>query len=113
MNNGEIFGIVLSGLVFLLLFIVGILLWNGKGSFLIAGFNTMNTAEKEKYDKKSLCQFVGTLSIAIALCVPITILGAVFNIMWLIITGITAIFALIICGIVYANTGNRFKKPSI
>ena len=31
----------------------------GKGSFLIAGYNTSGKAEKAKYDEKRLCRFVG------------------------------------------------------
>jgi len=31
----------------------------GKGSFLIAGYNTASKQEKEKYDEKKLCRVMG------------------------------------------------------
>lgn len=43
----------------ILLLIIGIFLLFGKGSWLIAGYNTMNREEKAKYNKKKLCRSVG------------------------------------------------------
>lgn len=37
----------------------GILVLNGKGTFLISGYNRMSKAEKEKYDEAAICKFVG------------------------------------------------------
>ena len=48
------------------LFIIGIVLISGHGSFLIAGYNTMKPEEQEKYDKKKLCQGTGILVLIIA-----------------------------------------------
>ena len=41
------------------LFAVISLLLLGKGSWLIAGYNTATEEEKERYDKKRLCRVVG------------------------------------------------------
>lgn len=38
----------------------------GKGAFLIAGYNTAPKREKEKYDEKALCRFMGKLMFALA-----------------------------------------------
>ena len=38
------------------LFILSILLFNGKASMLLAGYNTMSDKEKARYDKKKLCR---------------------------------------------------------
>ncbi|MCC0679642.1 DUF3784 domain-containing protein [Clostridioides sp. ES-S-0005-03] len=37
-------------------FILSILLFNGKGSMLLAGYNTMSDKEKARYDVKKLCR---------------------------------------------------------
>ncbi|GGJ68753.1 MULTISPECIES: DUF3784 domain-containing protein [Virgibacillus] len=42
-----------------LFIVLGILLINGKGSSLIAGYNTMPPEEKEKYDTVALWQVYG------------------------------------------------------
>lgn len=47
---------LLISIVFL---IISIILLMGKGSFLIAGYNTANADEKSKYDEKKLCRIVG------------------------------------------------------
>lgn len=36
--------------------IMAIAFWNGKGSWLFAGYNTMSDEEKQKYDYKKLCR---------------------------------------------------------
>lgn len=47
---------LITGLLFLAL---GILFLLGKGSFLIAGYNTSSKAEKAKYDEKKICRYAG------------------------------------------------------
>ncbi len=44
--------------IFVALFVIlGIIFLCGKGSFLIAGYNTASKVEKEKIDEKQLCRF--------------------------------------------------------
>lgn len=43
-----------------LLAVLSAVLLTGRGSFLIAGYNTASSAEKAKYDAKKLCRAVGT-----------------------------------------------------
>lgn len=38
----------------------------GKGSWLIAGYNTLSKEEKEKYDEKKLCTAMGTMCAVLA-----------------------------------------------
>ena len=47
--------------------IAAIFLLMGKGSFLIAGYNTASKSEKERYDEKKLCRVMGTGLMLIAL----------------------------------------------
>ena len=94
-------------LVFLLL---GLVFSRGKGAFLIAGYNTASRAEKEKYDEKALCRFMGRLMFALAgTWVPIA-LSALVDRMWLLWLGLGLFFAVCIGGVVYMNTGRRFEK---
>lgn len=100
-------------------FLAPILLWglpivigSGKANFLIAGYNTASKEEKEKIDKKKLSRFMGKFLFilgAIQLILPITEIlkieydGLVFS--------VSVIFILVtLGGVIYMNTGDRFKK---
>ena len=50
---------VTAGLVSGLLMILSLILLSGRGSFLIAGYNTASPREKEGYDEKKLCRVTG------------------------------------------------------
>ena len=77
----------------------------GKGAFLIAGFNTKSAAEKDKYNTKALCRFMGFFLLAIYI---VYILSFIFAWHSFVFTGLFLfIFAF---GLVFANTSNRFKK---
>ena len=45
----------------LIFIILGVLLRFAKASFLIAGYNTSSKLQKEKYNEKALCKFIGNL----------------------------------------------------
>ncbi len=55
-----------------LFFILAIVLFLGKGSWLIAGYNTASKEEKSKYDEKLLCRTVGGCMGFIALLLLVT-----------------------------------------
>lgn len=42
-----------------LMFVLSIVLLMGKGSFLIAGYNTSTKEQKQRYNEKRLCRVVG------------------------------------------------------
>ena len=52
--------ILIIALTFL---IMSILLFRGKGKWLIAGYNTMSNEERKKFDEKKLCKAVGSLCV--------------------------------------------------
>ena len=105
-----IFGTIMGAICFMIL-VFGIILLNGKGAFLIAGFNTIRKEDREKYDKKALCRFVGKLMIGIFFCMLAIFSGAYFGISWLSIGGTILILTAVPGAVFYANTGNRFLKP--
>jgi len=45
--------------IFILLFVLSAVLLTGRGSFLIAGYNTSSPEEKEKYNAQKLCRTMG------------------------------------------------------
>ena len=89
---------------------LGILFWNGKGAFLIAGYNTSSKKEKEETDENKLCRFMGKFMFLLAACWLVIASSEIFKTMVLYWIGLGLFMVAIIAGIVYANTGDRFKK---
>ena len=104
MQTGKI---IVAAVIALVLVILGLILWRGKGSWLIAGYNTSSKAEKEKYDEKALCRFVAKLLFTMAgfILIIFSVENVVVN---LSLSLLAVIF--IFGAVIYANTGNRFKK---
>ena len=102
-------GIIMFVLVVLPLTIMAIVLIKGKGAWMIAGYNTMSKAEKETYNEKALCRFVGWLLLGIVLCVLLTFAGSLLQIRWLSHAWIFAVFGSI-SAVIYLNTSKRFLK---
>jgi len=92
--------------------ILGILFRKGKGSFLIAGYNTASKAEKEEIDEKKLCRYVGNLMFSFAGCSLVMMASERFGKMWLLWLGLALFLGISIGGVLYINTGNRLKKDS-
>ncbi len=99
-----IMGILSAGLI-----AIGIALLTGRGSWMLAGFNTMTKEEKKQYDKKALCKFMGKIILPIGILIPLPVLSGVFEIDWLAIVFGPAVLGLVIFAAVYVNTGDRFK----
>lgn len=97
--------------LFILLFIVmGVFLLMGKGAWMIAGYNTMPKREKEKWDEKALCRFMGKSMFYFAFCMVLMVADKYFSGYHLTAYGSFMIFAGVIFMVIYANTGGRFKK---
>ena len=97
------------GLIFLFI-VLGIFFYFGKGTFLIAGFNTLPKEKQEEYDKDALGKFMAKSLFAFAFCMVLWRLSDTLNQPWLFITGLILFIGILIFMLVYANTGNRFKK---
>ncbi len=104
--------LIVFGALFLLLIGMGGLLLTGRGAWLIAGYNTMPKKERERYDKRALCCFMGKLMFFCAAC--LLLMGAdevwpgrglwLAGTIWLVIGAVGAV--------IYANTGGRFLKKN-
>jgi hypothetical protein len=90
--------------------LIGIILSMGKGSFLIAGFNTMSQKQKEEYDVVSLCKFMGKYMFIISFCITLFALSDTFGMKVIFNVGLVLFLTSTIFIVIYLNTGNRFKK---
>jgi len=104
-------GIIMGGLI-LLFIALGIVFSSGKGSFLIAGFNTMSKTEKAEYNETALCKFMGKVMFIMGFCVALWMTGEIAGVYPIFYAGLIMFFAVIIFTLIYANTGNRFKNNS-
>lgn len=88
-------------------FIMSILLICGKGSWLIAGYNTASKEEKEQYDKKKLCRAMGIflLLITIATALLLTIEAEIMPLLY----GTFLVLSLIVV-VIYTNTKCKKDK---
>ena len=109
MDGFAILGIVF-GIVVALMLVIATFLLNGRGTFLISGYTTMSADKKAGYEQKALCRFVGWLLVIIALCMALFPIGVYFEATWLIFCSIAILSVAIIFAVIYANTGNRFRK---
>ena len=94
----------------LFLALLGCLIKYGKVAWLIAGYNTSSKEEKEKYDVEALCRGVGHFMFVLGGTLLIAAAGGYFNAEWAIHTGWILFTVATIAFVIYANTGNRYKK---
>ena len=98
-------------LVIAALFVVlGIIFALGKGANLIAGYNTASYEEKSKTDEKKLLKAMSVFMFVLAGCFLVSALSQVFNVKSLIWVGQVSFAASLIIGLIYLNTGDRFRK---
>lgn len=100
------FHILLAALLILLGYLIKYRQW----SWLIAGYNTSSKQEKEKYDTAALCTGVGNFILTLAGLLLIAALGELIETAWIIHTGWIMFIAASVIFLVYANTGERYKK---
>lgn len=108
MTPKDTIGLIIVGSISLVLIIISIFLLRGKGSGLIAGYNTAK--DKEKYDSEALCKFVGKILFPIALFLPSVAIAGIFKIKWISIAFLALVLGLVVFALIYANTNNRFKN---
>lgn len=90
--------------------ILGIVFRSGKGTFLIAGYNTASRARKEKIDEKKLCRYMSILMFALAFCWLIIAACEIFGKIWLLWLGLILFLITVIAAVIYINTGGRISK---
>lgn len=78
--------------------VLALILLSGRGSWMIAGYNTMSKEQQNRYDKKKLTRATGTMLLVIAL----SVLGLAVNFMNIIIF-LVIVFSSVIVLIIYTN----------
>lgn len=81
-----------------LMFILSIMLLSGRGSWLIAGYNTMSKQEQNKYDRKKLTRATGMMLIITSIAMLALGFSLINAIVFLIV-----IFVSVIITIIYTN----------
>lgn len=102
--------ILILSIVLAPMLIIAILLINGKGADLIAGYNTMSKEEKATYNEKELCRATGWFLILICLSVLTIPLGDFFNAVWMTYFGIALVLVMTLVFIIYINTSKRIRS---
>ena len=90
--------------------VLGIVFAAGKGANLIAGYNTASREEKAKTDEKKLLKAMSVFMFVLAGCFLVSALSQVFHVKSLIWIGQALFAAALITGLIYLNTGDRFRK---
>ena len=111
MTSSKFIGFVVIVLVTLSLVGMAIPLFLGKGTWLIAGYNTMDSEEKKLYDGPALARFTGKILLPIGLAtLPYGVGLFCFGLEWLTWLYLAIVIGLSVFAVVYCNTGNRFRK---
>lgn len=102
--------IIVTSIILVFFLFLSIIFLNGKGAMLLAGYNTLDEAERAKFDEKALCKAVGKLLLSICGAMLFFIYGEIIERQWPHIVGTILIIVFVLGGIFYVNVGNRFKK---
>jgi len=97
----------------IVIWLVNIILLTGRGSFLIAGFNTKPKAEKAKYNRKALSRFMGLIFLSISIGITILTVGAYRDAQWVdwfVWVFVAVVVVMVLFAVIYANTKNRFRR---
>ena len=107
-------GALVIGAVAFMMLLLGLYMLRGKGSFLIAGYNTMAKEEKEKYDGPAMARFIGKLLFALSFTMLFWLAGMLLEKSWMFYIGVALFLGFTGTALLYMNTGGRFlKQPPV
>ena len=92
-----------------LLVLLGVVFAAGKGTGLIASYNTASAEEKENYDKKKLCKAMSRLMFALAGCWLVTASSEIFKKIALLWIGLALFLVVSVVGALYVNRGCKVR----
>lgn len=101
---------IVAGCTIALLLILGIVLYSGHGAWLIAGFNTLPRKERERYDKRALCRFMGKFLFVATGAVLLICASEIWPGYGLFTSGLTILLSSVVYVLIRANTKDRFLK---
>lgn len=94
----------------LLLIAAAILMLRGKAVWMISGYRSMPSEEKEQYDIQALCRFVAVVLFVFAGSVFFIMLGDLLFLSALSWVGTVVAILAAVFAIIYTNTSNHFRK---
>ncbi len=98
--------------VVVLLILLGYLIRFRQWAWLIAGYNTSSTKTKDSYDLAALTRAVGNFMFVLSVFALVSGLGQWLDIARLTTAGWIGFALAVLVFLLYANTGNRYKKNS-
>lgn len=90
--------------------LLGVVFASGKGTGLIAGYNTATAEEKANYDKKKLCKAMSRLMFALAGCWLVTASSEIFKKIALLWIGLALFLIVTVVGAVYVNRVTKIEN---
>ncbi|RJE48912.1 MULTISPECIES: DUF3784 domain-containing protein [unclassified Dehalobacter] len=88
-----------------LMFVLSIILLSGRGSWLIAGYNTMSKEQQSKYDRKKLTRATGIMLMITSIAIMALAFSLINAIVYIII-----VFVSVVMLVIYTN--KYCLKPS-
>ncbi len=101
---------IIMTVTILVFVLIGLLFINGKGDWLIAGYNTMPAEQKDTYDTPALLKFMGKTMFALAFWMVWWMVSVLSGLDWIFAVSLVLFIGTVAFSIIYINTGNRFKK---
>lgn len=105
--------LLVHGCVLIMFIVLSAGFLSGRGGFLIAGYNTMPKEERDRFDEKALCRFMGFFMIVLGVSYAFIVLSIYFLPRLFLTISIIVFVLVCFAGVIYANTGNRFTKNNI
>lgn len=111
MEANEIVALTVFAVIGLGLVGLSIPLMMGKGTWLVAGYNTMSAEEKATWDGPAMAKFVGKILLACGVATGLYGMGLIyFGLTWTTWVYLVVVIGLSGFAVAWCNTGNRFRK---
>ena len=91
---------IIAALLFLIL---GIVFACGKGTFLIAGYNTLPEEKKARYDARKIQRDMSRMMFSCVGCMAVGILGSIVDAPWLVVLGVVLTVLVIVFFLIRIN----------
>ena len=95
---------IIAALLFLVL---GIVFACGKGTFLIAGYNTLPEEKKARYDARTILRDMSRMMFSCVGCMAVGILGSIVDAPWLVVLGIVLTVLVIVFFLIRINRESK------
>ncbi|WP_301108086.1 DUF3784 domain-containing protein [Sporosarcina sp.] len=103
-------GAIVNIFVAIIFLIFAYVLSQGKGAFLLSGYNTMSNEKKAKIDEMALCKFMSKIMYGLSFCIVLFAVSELLEQPILFIVGLVLFILIVLFAVIYSNTGNRFTN---